>query len=280
MRKNCTRQGVPALSLVTSGNRSNPKTYSCAACGQTFANFHSRCPHCGVCDTFLHEEDVEVENNAEPVRRRAQNARKVSPLLPTPVSTGRAAWDTALGGGFVRPSSVLLYGPRGVGKSTNALRVGLEVAKKLRGACLFGSAEMPAEHVRMLADRLGLRDLDRLWITDTGEAEDMAADIEELEPVITVWDSIQRFRIGGAIGEVELKAVVHMAIASGVEAKAISLLISQVTKDDNFIGPNGIGHDVDVLLSLRSAGPNLVAVECLDKNRYAPTPLSATEALY
>ena len=276
------RQVTPQLSIVTPRKDSRRITYACVSCGREDEEKHGKCPSCGVGDSYVSLDDVSPEEYSPEVepRKRARNAAKVDGRLPEPVSTGRKAWDAALGGGLVRPSSVLVYGPRGVGKSTSMLRIALHAARELRGEVLYGSSEMPAEHLRMVLDRLGLTDLKRLWISDSGEAEDMLADAEDIGPAVVVWDSIQRFRWEGAIGEVELRSVVHAAISLGVGLGAVSLLVSQVTKDETFIGPNGIGHDVDVLVSLRGVGPNLVAVECNEKNRFAPTPLSATEELY
>ncbi len=283
MRKNFTRQVSSLKSVESSRNHSEIKSYECGACSERFEERLSRCPLCSAFDTFFHIADIaETSQEVFETRddRRAKRATDIPTRLPSPVSTGRPAWDAALGGGLVLPSSVLVYGPRGVGKSTSTLRIGLDVAKRLRGAVLYGSAEMPAPHVRMIVDRLGLKGIDRLWISDTGSAEDLVTDIEEIQPKVIVWDSIQRFKWDGLLGEVELRNVVHAAIEAGVSVGAASLLISQVTKDEDFIGSNGIGHDVDVLLTLRSAGPNLVSVECLEKNRFAPTPLVATENLY
>lgn len=205
----------------------------------------------------------------------------ISEELPPTISTGRAAWDMALGGGLTRPSSVLLYGPPGVGKSTSSLTIACHVAKLTNRVALYGSAEMPATQLRKLAGEIGLTksDLRRLYIQDSPEMEDLLADVEELEPAFVVIDSIQRFRWEGSLGERELRSVVTGAIEAGHAIGAITVLISQVTKDDDFVGENGIAHDVDVELALRKAGPGLVGVDCNEKNRFAPTPLGGIEAL-
>lgn len=255
--------------------------YVCLACGNGLEHFSPICPSCASAETVTRSQAAE-EASQKSSRNRAQNAARISTRLPTLTPTGRKAWDIALGGGFVKPSSVLIYGPRGVGKSTSALRIAIHVAKTLNRKALYGSAEMPKEHLRIMVDKIGIpaADLKYLYINDSGNFEDMMEDVLTLKPVITAWDSIQRFKIDDELGEIELKKVVTGAIELGNSVRGVSLLLSQVNKEDDFMGSNGIGHDVDALLSLRKVGPNLIAVECLEKNRFAPTPLTATEQLY
>jgi predicted ATP-dependent serine protease len=137
---------------------------------------------------------------------------------------------------------------------------------------------MPAEHVRLYAERIGLpkSSLERLWVQDSNDALDLLANIEQERPTVVVWDSIQRFTWEGDLGDVELRQVVHHAIDAGKHYKMISILLSQVSKEDIFLGPNGIGHDVDVMVRLTREDGDLI-VETPDKNRFAPTPMRAVE---
>ena len=255
--------------------------YICLACGDALDAYSPKCSTCQAAETVIRNPRGHITEE-KTTRNRAQNAAQISTQLPKPIRTGRDAWDKALGGGFVKPSSVLIHGPAGVGKSTSALRIAVQVAKSMGRKALYGSAEMPKEHLRLMADkvRIAAVDLKHLYVNDSGNFEDMLEDVVQLKPVIIVWDSIQRFRVDEELGEVELRKVTTGAIELGNSVKAVTLLLSQVTKDDAFIGSNAMGHDADVVLSLRKVGPNLIAVECLVKNRWGPTPLSATEALY
>lgn len=258
------------------------RKFQCIACRVTCEEYADFCEICKKEDTIVERDfDSEVEEGegARP-RGRARLLTDVSPSLPPKTSTGRPAWDIALGGGLTRPSSVLVQGPKGVGKSTSALRIADFVSQRHRKPALYGSAEMPKEHVRNLANLLGLK-MSELYIQDSGHLEDMVSDIEELKPILVIWDSIQRFQVDGEFGDIPLRETVTGAIRSGNAVKAISILLSQVTKEDEFIGRSGIGHDVDAILSLRRREEkNEIWVECLEKNRFAPTPLSAHERLY
>jgi DNA repair protein RadA/Sms len=184
-----------------------------------------------------------------------------------------------LGGGLVKPSSLLLYGPSGVGKSTRALGIAMHAASLLRGKVLYGSAEMPAEHVRLYAERIGVpaRELERLWVQDSNDALDLLTNIEQIRPAIVVWDSIQRMTWHGELGDVELRQVVHHAIESSQHHGHVAILLSQVSKDQSFLGPSGVGHDVDVVVRLSRDDRDLV-IETPNKNRFAPAPASARES--
>jgi DNA repair protein RadA/Sms len=194
-----------------------------------------------------------------------------------PISTGKPAWDEALGGGLVRPSTVLVHGPKGTGKTTAMLTIATKVARKLGGYALYGTAEMSDELLRHYAERSNI-DLKRLLISDAGDAENLLSDIEEFEPVVVVWDSVQAFTWEGSTGETELRNVMRAAIRSAASYEHISLIISQVTKDNNFLGPSELGHGVDVVLTLNRK-KNVLYVECPDKNRFATTPRLGEEII-
>ncbi len=241
------------------------------------------CDSCGAEGCVVERESDDPETlDGRAKRQRARAATSISALPVKRISTGRKAWDEALGGGFVRPSSVLIYGPPGVGKSTSLLRIACHVATKLGGLALYGSAEMPAEHLRELASKCGVppKELSKLYIQDSPDFEDMLEDLDDLSPCVVVYDSVQRYRWEGSLGETELRNVVTTALEAGKPSKAITLLISQVTKDDMFVGERGMAHNVDVELVLRSAGKGLVGIDCPSKNRFAATPLGAIESLY
>ncbi len=211
-------------------------------------------------------------------RKRAKLASHIPTKKPIFIPTGKASWDEVLGGGAVRPSTIMVHGPKGTGKTTSILSISLKLAERLGGYVLWGSAEMPEMLVRQYADRVGAtsKDLSRLLISDDGSTESLLEDIEEFQPKIIVWDSIQRFTWRGELGETELQNVVHAAIRSTNAEKTITFLLSQVTKDNDFVGTSGVGHDVDVLIGLRRDG-DLLRMSCDEKNRFAETPRGASE---
>jgi DNA repair protein RadA/Sms len=250
--------------------------YRCLRCERETSERLSCCPGCHSFDTMIDERENAPDSEKRDVKRAIQ-ASKLTPPRSLFMTSGFAAWDHVLGGGFVRPSSILVSGSPGVGKSTAALAIAYHVA--LQGfPVLYGSAEMPGGLVRLFLDRLSLGGsaLSRLWVRDETEADGLLEDISSLRPALIVWDSIQRYRWEGEDGETALRQIVRHAIDAGRGIGAITLLISQATKEGDFLGPNGLAHDVDVMIELvKSENAAKTIVRCRDKNRFATTPREA-----
>lgn len=264
------------LTLVKSGNDVTIR-YRCMSCGYASDDTCTVCPGCGNVQTFAPEESESEPKQPEIRRRRARLASEVPKKSYIHIPTGRQAWDEALGGGFVRPSTVLVHGPKGTGKTTAMLDLATRIARKLGGLALYGTAEMSSELLRHYAERSGV-ELRRLVISDAGETENLLADIEEFEPVITVWDSVQAFTWEGSSGETELRQTMRAAIRAAQSYEHISLMVSQVTKELDFLGPSEVGHNVDVIVELRKKKQTLF-IECGEKNRFAETPRVGTEEI-
>ena len=262
----------PPLKLVSSRIR-----YVCLSCGHVEDEASTVCPGCGNVHTLTPEENPNDSKQDEIKRKRAKPAASVPKKAYTPIPTGRLAWDEALGGGFVRPSSVLIHGSKGTGKTTTMLDLATRMARKLGGLALYGTAEMSDELLRHYAERSGL-DIRKLLISDAGDAENLLADIEEFEPVIVVWDSLQAFTWEGRTGETELLQVIRSAIRAASSFQHIGLLVSQVTKNLDFLGPSELGHNVDVIIEV-SRKKDTLTIECPEKNRFAPTPTVGTEEI-
>lgn len=268
------KQGNQGLSLVSSRDYITV-TYACMVCTEKTEDNLTLCPGCGSVNSMA---PVETEDEAEKSgakRRRAKPASSFAKLKHTPIPTGRAAWDEALGGGLVRPSTVLVHGPKGTGKTTAMLSIATSVARRLDGRALYGTSEMSGEVLRYYADRMGL-DTRRLLISDAGDAENMLDDIDDFDPVICIWDSVQAFTWEGSVGETELRCVIRAAINATKTSELVTLLVSQVTKDNDFLGPSELGHGVDVVVTLARKTEGLL-ISCDEKNRFAPTPRSAIE---
>lgn len=275
MGKLCTRQADAHLGSAHAGSNAENDVISfvCCACGAGCDGRFTQCPACGAIGTVTDADDDDGPSSDDFAPSRAISAHEVELTAPRRCRTGRPAWDTALGGGLVLPSTVLVRGSEGVGKSTGALGVAVHVASALGGCALYASAEMPPALVRQTAERVGVRDLRALYILHGRDAEDVFAAIAWHKPRVVVWDSIQRFELAGELDPV---GIVTEAIDDGAEHA--TLFISQVTKIGEARGSSELGHDVDVVLSLRRAGRR-VRVACDRKNRFGATPASALEPL-
>lgn len=251
--------------------------YRCFLCHFDSVQKETICPECqGVHTMARKPEPHEDVQNLPTISRRAKRASTISADLVEKIQTGNVAWDKALDGGLVRPSSMLVCGKAGVGKSTQAIAIAAHIGMLLDEPVLYGSAEMPDELFAHIArNRLNLKKeaLDNIYVTDTNDLASMLADVDDIEPCMIIWDSMQRFRAEGEEGDVVLRKVVHDAIEIGKEHNAITMLVSQITKGDDFAGRNTIRHDVDCVVDLVKVKTG-ISVQVLDKNRWGRTPLA------
>ena len=96
--------------------------YVCRECGHIESKWHGRCPECGSWNSFDEERTVPLQKG----RKEKQTVMdgSVQRLSEIPyessmrVSSGIDELDRVLGGGVMRPSSVLVGGEPGIGKST------------------------------------------------------------------------------------------------------------------------------------------------------------------
>jgi DNA repair protein RadA/Sms len=263
------------LHLVSPGNYKE-EAYACLACGHKTDERSPICSQCGAIESLAPEENQSKTEQLEK-RRRAKVATDIPARKYVPTPTGKPAWDVALGGGLVRPSTVLVHGPKGTGKTSALLTIATTFALRLDGVALYGTSEMSDELLRHYAERLGAL-TPRLLISDAGDAENILTDIEEFRPVVVVWDSIQAFTWEGQTGEYEMRSVLREGIRASHRYDLTSLFVSQVTKDNDFVGPSELGHNVDVIVELERK-KDVLYVQCPSKNRFAQTPLVGEEVI-
>lgn len=252
--------------------------YRCFHCETEYPQKVTLCPGCHAPDSMTPVRERDPSEKSIPARR-AKRASKILARESPKISTGSVAWDEALDGGLVMPSSLLVAGEAGVGKSTQAIAIAAYVARTLARPVLYGSAEMPESLFASIArKRLGLSTsaLEKVYVTDTNDLESLLADVDAIDPCMVVVDSMQRYRVDGETGEAVLLAVVHEILSTAKEQDFVAMLISQVTKGEDFAGSNTIRHDVDCVVNLAKVSAGL-AVQVLDKNRHGRTPLVGVE---
>jgi len=247
--------------------------YVCVACGFKCSDVSMVCEGCGECETMCCDEDVLTTQQTEVTYRRPQKASEIQTPDWNYWSTGFDGWNSAIGGGLVRPSTVLVHGPKGSGKSRYLSSIAVNVAIQMRGKALYGSAEMPKEMVRKYLDQEGFTkaQLEALYILDDESCEGFLEAIRILRPVVVVWDSVQCFTVDGEVGELSLRHVVKEAKKATKKHNLISLLVSQVTKENEFLGPSEFGHGVDCIVEV-SRDDDFFYVNVPEKNRFAKTP--------
>lgn len=245
--------------------------YQCTACGHALDYLEPNCPTCGAIDSI-----AATARSAPRARRTATPRLRLSAVPEVPIRRARcavAAFDEVTGGGSVVPSSALVYGPAGVGKTSIALRVAASLARELRGDALYLSAEMPAVLVAHTARRLGL-DLDALVVLEDGALEPVESAIDDRTRVLVV-DSVQTVRAEGRLGDHAALEVAARACELARTRGLVALLLSQVNKGGREMGHEQLRHLVDVVLELARGELGGLELVCR-KNRYGRAPVSAS----
>ena len=166
-------------------------------------------------------------------------------------------FDDALGGdGFVPSSVMMLTGTPGAGKTTLLL----QLANAITAAghiCLYNTGEESLHQVKMVVERLGLRN--GFVVGQDTEVSDLLAHADDLrkanpgKQVFILQDSLQTLNDGKYGDHTNSMTPLRCAELLTDWAKAsygVVIFIGQVNKDGDFQGKNGILHAIDIRGSL------------------------------
>lgn len=252
--------------------------YICKNCGYRSIKWLGKCPSCGEWNTLEEQTATAFAAPAPKNQARARSNQTQAQLLSgiRDVSTDRTSTDIAeldrvLGGGVVNGELILLSGDPGIGKSTLALQMAANIAKK--ATVLYISAEESAEQVKMRANRLDLSG--QIYIlpqTDLSAAEEA---LSSLNPQFVIVDSIQTVylpQINSSPGSItQLKEcterLMHWAKVRGIS----TLIIGHVTKEGTVAGPKMLEHMVDCVLFFEGERHYQYRILRALKNRFGTT---------
>lgn len=189
------------------------------------------------------------------------------------LSTGVGEFDRVLGGGLVAGAATLVGGPPGIGKSTLLLQAAAGLARR-HGPVLYVSAEESLAQVRQRADRLRAVH-DQLWVTAASDLDQVAQQLDQIQPVACVVDSVQTVSdpsitsAPGSLAQVRDSAqwLVHQARARSTAM----VLVGHVTKEGTLAGPRVLEHVVDTVVSFDGDGHHALRLLRVGKHRHGPT---------
>ena len=232
-----------------------------------------RCPECNSWNSF-EEEIVSATNKSKAsppslsLDNRVVKLSEIRSDEAVRLSTGFDELDRVLGGGVMLPSSVLIGGEPGIGKST----LMLEMLSFLSTAndVLYVSGEESPSQVKLRGERLSLN-LSNISIFCDTRLEVLEQTIEKLEPKIIIVDSLQTLysssvtSIQGSPNQIRTCCLVLSNVAKRLGCSIF--FVGHVTKDGSIAGPKIVEHMVDTVLYFESA-ENGIRLLRAAKNRF------------
>ncbi len=231
--------------------------YVCRECGREETKWTGRCPDCGAWNSFDEKKVSQARNLDstktvvdEGVRRLNEVPYEKSMRL----SSRLEEFDRVLGGGVMRPSSVLVGGEPGIGKSTLMLQVLSNLGEY--APVLYISGEESPSQVRLRAERLNLP-TERIQIVCDTRLESLLDTIERIKPGYIVVDSVQTLSsstlesTSGSPNQIKTCTMELSTLAKRLGSAIF--FIGHVTKDGIIAGPKIIEHMVDTVLYFESA---------------------------
>lgn len=248
--------------------------FVCQNCGAESAKWIGRCNSCGEWNTYVEQRiskgpsrsgSAMKETRAVPIKLDEVQSDQVSRM-----DLKNGEFNRVLGGGIVPGSLILIGGEPGIGKSTLALQVALQIDKNT----LYISGEESPQQLKLRAERLG---------GGTGQCQVLAetnlqailSQVEHVQPQLLIIDSIQTLysdeieSAAGSISQVRDCAAHLLRVAKETHIPVI--LIGHINKEGNIAGPKVLEHIVDTVLQFEGDTHHLYRILRSSKNRFGST---------
>ena len=166
--------------------------YVCQSCGAQSSKWLGKCTSCNEWNTYVEEVIAkESVSSGKAVIRSSNIPQKITDVrieVKNRLNTGMTELDRILGGGIVPGSVILLGGEPGIGKSTLALQLALNLGKH---SVLYISGEESAGQIKLRAERLANKTDEPFYILCETNLQNILASLEEMQPGFLIVDSIQ-----------------------------------------------------------------------------------------
>ncbi len=250
--------------------------YICSSCGAKAPQMLGRCPVCGEWGTY--EENITLST---PTGKRSltsvgsgtkpQRIQEITATEEMRIDMHNGELNRVLGGGLVPGSLILLGGEPGIGKSTLALQVLMQLGEK---RTLYASGEESVRQLKLRAERLAGKP-DNLYIVSETNLERILEDVTEIQPEVVVVDSIQTIGCEGVestIGSLSQVRECAARILQYAKEKNIPFfIIGHINKEGSLAGPKVLEHIVDTVLQSEGDQHYMYRILRAQKNRFGST---------
>lgn len=253
-----------------------PKTktiFHCQICGAESTHWVEKCPACEEWNTFVEERIIKTIKNQNLVSNgnRPQKISDIIALEEKRYDTQNGELNRVLGGGLVPGSVVMIAGEPGIGKSTLALQLALNIKDY---TILYISGEENAPQIKLRANLINSKN-DRCLIVNETFLENIFTHIENTNPDILVIDSIQTIgtqHMDSPPGSIsQIRECSSQLLRFAKKSSVAVLLIGQITKNGNLAGPKILEHIVDTVLLFEKDNRHMYRILRATKNRFGST---------
>lgn len=249
--------------------------YVCQSCGAEFSKWLGRCSSCNSWNTIVEEvvQKVSSRASASLVREGSapQRLNEIKHNQEQRVNTSIGEFNRVLGGGLVKGSLVLLGGEPGIGKSTLALQLALNISSE---KVLYISGEESLEQIKLRAERIKHTNDTAYFVNETA-IDNIISYCQEFKPDLVIIDSIQTIssvNLDSAPGSVsQVRECTAALLRYAKSTSTTILLIGHITKDGYLAGPKALEHIVDVVLQFEGDQQNIYRLLRANKNRFGST---------
>jgi len=249
--------------------------YVCSSCGAKAPQLLGRCPVCGEWGTY--EEETVTGNGLRVTGIRSISAGRPQRLQDVVaneemrIDMRNGELNRVLGGGLVPGSLVLLGGEPGIGKSTLALQVLMQMGER---KTFYASGEESVRQLKLRAERLA-GNAENMYISSETSLERILEQVKELEPEIVVIDSIQTIgtdAIEASIGSLSQVRECAARILEFAKTRNIPFfIIGHINKEGSLAGPKVLEHIVDTVLQFEGDPQYMYRILRAQKNRFGST---------
>lgn len=248
----------------------------CQNCGVESPKWVGKCSSCGEWNTYVEEVVVKtksatvVGSNGK-VKNTPLKISEISASEEKRYNTENEELNRVLGGGLVPGSLVLIGGEPGIGKSTLALQVALQLKNH---TTLYVSGEESAQQIKLRGNRINI-DNEKCLIVSETSIENIFSHVKNTSPDIIVIDSIQTLQtetIESAPGSIsQIRECTSQLLRYAKETAVPVLLIGHITKDGSLAGPKILEHMVDTVLQFEGDQNHMYRILRATKNRFGST---------
>ena len=229
---------------------------------------------CGEWGTYV-EEVIESRQPSAVSRQKTiakpQRLQEVVATEEMRIDMHNGELNRVLGGGLVPGSLVLLGGEPGIGKSTLALQVLLQLKDH---RTLYASGEESVRQLKLRAERLAGKP-ENLFICSETSLERIFDYATELQPELVVVDSIQTIgteAIESSVGSLSQVRECATRILDFAKSRNIPfIIVGHITKEGSLAGPKVLEHIVDTVLQFEGDQQHMYRVLRAQKNRFGST---------